>query len=242
VDALDFQTVEEAFDKAKPSVAVNCVGIVKQHTLAKDPVACLTVNALFPHRLAELCGRFGARLIHISTDCVFDGKRGGYSESDPSNAEDLYGKTKALGEVQSDGALTLRTSIIGRELESASGLVEWFLSHNGGAVKGYTRARFSGLTTLALSQVIKTVILERPSLSGLYQVAADAIDKCTLLRMVRDAFGAQIEIRPDDSVAIDRTLDGRRFLHDSGIAPPHWPAMAAALAADPTPYTNWRNA
>jgi dTDP-4-dehydrorhamnose reductase len=158
VNACQFETVARAFASVRPQVVVNCIGIVKQEAAAKDPIVNITVNSLFPHRLAELCDGIGARLIHISTDCVFSGEKGNYSEADAPDATDLYGRTKILGEVTAGDCLTIRTSMIGRELSSAHGLFEWFWSHAGQRVRGFKRAVFSGFTTGALANIIGNVI------------------------------------------------------------------------------------
>lgn len=242
VEARHMGSVEDAMRAAKPDVVVNAVGIVKQLEAANDPVQSIEVNALFPHRLAALCGSAGARLIHISTDCVFSGAKGGYAEDDPPDPPDLYGRSKLLGEVSIDGTLTLRTSIIGRELTGTHGLVEWFLSNRGGRVKGFRRAVFSGLPTHALSDLIGDVMEGHSTLSGLYHVASDPIDKHALLCLLRDAYGAEIEVEPDDRVRIDRSLDGSSFKEATGYAPPSWEALVASMAADPTPYEQLRSA
>jgi len=240
VDAGAFDTVVDACEKIRPQVVVNCVGVIKQLAAAKDPVVSLTVNALFPHRLARLCASMDARLIHLGTDCVFSGRKGHYAESDAPDAEDLYGRTKLLGEVADPGCLTLRTSIIGRELETASGLTEWFLSHRGGRVNGYRKAAFSGLTTRTLSAVIAQIIDRHAGLSGLYHVASAPITKYDLLCRMNEQFRAGITIDPVDDVALDRTLDGSRFRAATGISVPGWDEMLTDMANDLTPYDEWR--
>jgi len=241
VDAFDFDTIVRALATVKPDAVINCIGIVKQLPTAKDPIISLTVNSVFPHRLANLCQAAGARLIHISTDCVFSGRKGMYTENDVSDVEDLYGRSKFLGEVQAPGCLTLRTSIIGRELSTTSGLVEWFLSNRGGKVRGYTRAIYSGFSTLALSRIIADVLERHPDLSGVYQVSSELISKFDLLCLLRDAFGIPIEIEPDAQVQVDRSLDSSRFRAAAGYVPPSWPEMVREMASDPTPYEQWRN-
>lgn len=240
VMAEDFSSVERAVRTSRPHVIVNCVGIVKQLKAAHDAVQSITINALFPHQLAELGRQSGTRIIHISTDCVFSGRQGNYVEDDFADANDLYGRTKFLGEVGGEGCLTLRTSIVGRELSATTGLLEWFLSHRGGRVGGYTSARFSGLTTLALARTIGEVIDRWPSLSGVYHVASEPISKYDLLIKFNRAFGAGIEIEPSSAVRIDRTLNGARFREATGLSCGSWDAMLSELAADPTPYDDWR--
>ena len=194
VEALNFDTIVQAFAVVHPDVVINCIGIIKQLPMAQDPIAGLTVNALFPHRLVNLCQVGGIRLIHISSDCVFSGRKGSYTEADVPDAEDLYGRAKLLGEVGGAQSLTVRTSIIGRELQTTSGLVEWFLSQRGGKVRGYTHAIYSGFTTLALALVIADVIERHSDLVGLYQISSKPITKYDLLCLLRDAFAVPVEI------------------------------------------------
>jgi dTDP-4-dehydrorhamnose reductase len=240
VHAEQMDTVTRAFARVRPDVVVNCLGIVKQRAGAADPLVALTVNSVFPHRLAALCGAAGARLIHISTDCVFSGQRGGYLETDTPDATDVYGRTKHLGEVSGPGCLTLRTSIIGRELASSHGLVEWFLGRRG-TIPGYTHAVFSGLTTAELSRVILGVIERSPELTGVYHVATEAITKHDLLTRLNDALALGATIEPDASVRIDRNLDGRRFSAATSYAAPGWDRMIAELSADVPAYETWRS-
>ncbi len=240
VSALDFHSVTKATTYAKPHVVINCIGIVKQGSAAKDPYTSIAINSLFPHRLAELCRAIGARLIHISTDCVFSGRKGNYSEEDVPDAEDLYGRTKLLGEVDYENSLTIRTSMIGRELSGAHGLLEWFLSQRGRTVKGFKNALFSGFTTQALSEVLARIVNEHPHLQGIYHVAAQPISKFDLLSLVRESWNLNIKIEPDESFSCDRTLDGSRFNQATGFSTPSWPDMISQLRKDPTPYEEIR--
>jgi dTDP-4-dehydrorhamnose reductase len=239
VDVLSEADLDRAMSVARPDVVVNAVGIVKQRRDAENTTTTIAVNALLPHRLADRCGAAGARLIQISTDCVFAGTKGSYTEGDVPDARDLYGRSKLLGEVDRDGCLTVRTSMVGREIRASRGLFEWFLSHRGETVPGFTRARFSGLTTPELSRVITGIIHHHPDLRGVWHVAGDAISKFDLLTIVKHAFGLGSTLRPDDSFFCDRTLDASRFTNATGYRPPTWAAMVAELAADPTPYDAW---
>jgi dTDP-4-dehydrorhamnose reductase len=239
VDAAVFDSVVAACAAVRPDVVVNCIGIVKQVAEAKDPILSIKVNALFPHRLAALCRSGGARLLHVSTDCVFAGDRGAYTEASPADAGDLYGRTKLLGEVGAPH-VTMRTSIIGRELTTSQGLVEWFLGQGGRTVRGYTKAVFSGLTTRALAEVMRAVVEDHPDVAGLYHVAAAPISKYDLLQRLRAAFGARVEIEPNEEVRIDRSLDAARFWLQTGIAVPSWDDMLRGLASDTTPYGRLR--
>lgn len=240
VDAFDFATVERAFELAQPDVVINAVGVIKQLQTAKDPITALTINSLLPHRLAALCRASGARLITLSTDCIFNGRRGMYTEDDISDAEDLYGRTKYLGEATGDSCLTLRTSIIGRELGTAHSLVEWFLQNRGGKIKGFTQAIYTGFPTIIMAEIIADVMLRHPNLSGLHHVSSEPIDKYELLCLIRDAYGIEIQIEPDADFKIDRSLDSARFREATGFRPLAWPEMIRAMAADPTPYDEWR--
>ncbi|HEY9018775.1 SDR family oxidoreductase [Thiomicrospira sp.] len=225
VDVLDQDALVGLLAKVRPDVVVNCVGLIKQLPNAKDPLVALPLNAMFPHRLARLCGLQGSRLVHISTDCVFSGEKGMYLETDESDAKDLYGKSKYIGELHDySHCVTLRTSIIGHELNSNASLVDWFLSQEG-QVKGFTKAVFSGLPTVELARVIHEFVLPNPYLSGLYHVSAEPIDKCTLLNLVKNIYGEEIEIVEDDAVVIDRSLDSSRFSVATGYSPKSWPDL-----------------
>ncbi len=228
VDVENQDSLARVFAEVKPQVVVNCIGLIKQLAEADDPLQALPINAMLPHRLARLCELGGACLVHVSTDCVFTGTKGNYRESDPSDATDLYGKSKFLGEVAYPRTITLRTSIIGHELSSAHGLVGWFLAQEG-RVKGYTRAIFSGLPTVELARVVRDVVLPRTDLSGLYHVASSPIAKYDLLKLVAQVYGKAIEIVPDDAVLIDRSLNADRFKEASGYVAPPWPELVKAM-------------
>lgn len=229
VDVLDPDALADAMVRIKPEVVINCVGLIKQLADAKDPLAALPINAMLPHRLAKMCALSGARLIHISTDCVFSGRRGGYLETDLSDAEDLYGKSKFIGELHNlPHAITLRTSIIGHELHSNYALVDWLLAQEG-EVKGFTKAVFSGLPTVELARVIKDFVLPHPELHGLYHVSATPIDKFSLLSLVAEIYGKTITIRRDEEFRIDRSLDSDRFTQATGYVAPTWPELVKRM-------------
>jgi dTDP-4-dehydrorhamnose reductase len=228
VDVDNSDSVVDAVATARPNVVINCVGLVKQMSNAEDPLAALPINAVFPHRLRRLCALANARLIHLSTDCVFSGRKGMYTERDTSDAEDVYGRSKFLGEVDAPHAVTLRTSIIGHELGSPHGLLEWFLAQTGG-VRGYRRAIFSGLPTVELARVVRDYVLPRPELRGVYHLAAEPISKFDLLMLVAREYGKPTSITPDDQVAIDRSLDARRFRDVTGYMAPAWPELVRRM-------------
>lgn len=230
IDVENFDSLARAFAAARPDAVINCIGLVKQLAEADDALAAIPINSMLPHRLARLCEVAGARLVHVSTDCVFAGTRGMYTEDDPADAQDLYGRSKRLGEVLYPHTVTLRTSIIGHELNSAHGLVGWFLSQRG-PVRGFTRAVFSGLPTVELATVIRDRVLPNVGLSGLYHVAAAPIAKFDLLELVAAQYGKAIDINPDDSVVIDRSLDGSRFSRATGYEAPAWEELVRRMHA-----------
>lgn len=225
LDVLDEDALISLLDRERPAAVINCIGLVKQLASAADPLITLPINAIFPHRLARICSLIGARLVHISTDCVFSGAKGNYTEDDVTDAQDLYGRSKLLGElVDYDHAVTLRTSIIGRELYSAHSLVEWFLSQRG-AVKGYAKAVFSGLPTAELAAVIRDVVLPRKDLAGLYHISARPICKLDLLHLLARHYGKRIEILRDDQMKIDRSLNSEKFRSETGYRAADWPEL-----------------
>lgn len=219
------------FREIRPSVVINCIGLVKQLAQADDPLIAIPINSLLPHRIARLCDLVDARLVHVSTDCVFSGKKGGYTEADVPDAEDLYGRSKLLGEVSYPNSITLRTSIIGHELGgNCHGLIGWFLAQNERCL-GYKRAFFSGLPTVVLAQLIRDIILPRSDLFGLYHVASAPINKYELLRLVAEVYGKTIEIVPDEKVVIDRSLNADRFRAATGYVALAWPDLVKIMHA-----------
>lgn len=224
VEVENYDVLTSTLARVRPDVVINCVGLVKQLGDAKDPLVALPINAMLPHRLVRLCALGNARLVHISTDCVFNGKRGMYLETDESNAEDLYGRSKYIGEVSAPNAITLRTSIIGHELDSHHSLVDWFLSQTG-SVNGFSRAIFSGLPTDELARVISEFVLPRPEMSGLFHVASAPISKYDLLHLIAKFYNKEITIERDDAFTIDRSLVAERFAAATGYTAASWPQL-----------------
>jgi dTDP-4-dehydrorhamnose reductase len=225
----------------RPEVVVNCVGLIKQKPECADPVQAFRINALLPHELAAACGAAGAKLITIGTDCVFSGRRGAYAEDDVPDPVDLYGRSKLAGEVVAAPHLTLRTSLLGRQLRGSEGLLEWLLARRGGRVRGWTRAVFSGVTTATLGKALLAIMRSRPDLSGLYHLAAAPISKYELLRRIDRAMGLRISIEEEHEIACDRSLLGTRLSLACGYRPPEWDEMVAGLAADAGDYDTWRD-
>ena len=233
VEGIDVQHADVlpgALDRIRPEVVINCAGLTKHKPKAEDVLVSIPINTLMPHRLARLCTLIGARLVHLSTDCVFSGEKGDYVESDVADARDVYGKSKALGEVAYPNAITLRTSTIGHELQSKYGLLHWFLSQEG-SCRGYTRAVFSGLPTVIFARVIRDVVIPNDELSGVNHVAGKSISKYDLLGLVAKVYGKSIDIVPDDSLVIDRSLDAGRFCDATGYAAPDWDEMIRVMHA-----------
>lgn len=233
IDAENILSVTLLMQKERPDVVINSIGLVKQIENGSDPIRAIGFNAMLPHQLSKICQSIGARLIHISTDCVFSGKKGGpYLESDIPDPVDLYGRTKLLGELgDAPHELTLRTSYIGNEFESANGLLEWFLKQNQ-PISGYTKAIYSGLPTVILANLIRDLVLTMPQLHGLYHVSSSPISKYNLLNLVATVFEKKITINPDEGLIIDRSLDSTRFTNATGYIAPSWEQMIEEMYQD----------
>jgi dTDP-4-dehydrorhamnose reductase len=233
--------LEQLLSQYKPGVVVNAIGVTKQAMAGMDKIQPILVNAIFPNRLYELCHSKKIKLVHVSTDCVFSGEKGNYSEKDIPDPRDNYGMTKLLGEIDGDGALTIRVSMIGRELLTAFGLFEWLLANKGGTVKGYSRAIFSGFPTLHLACIIAEIIKNHTDLNGIYHISADPIDKYTLIQMINEKMDLKINIEKDPSINIDRSLDSSTFRTKTGFRPLTWERMVSEIAKDSLQYQGWRN-
>lgn len=225
IDIEQNDSLIQTFNRIRPNVVINCVGLVKQLSNANNPLQAIPINALLPHRVAMLCELISARMVHISTDCVFSGEKGGYDETSPSDAKDLYGKSKFLGEVDYPHTITLRTSIIGHELQGTkNSLLEWFLSQQV-ECKGFRKAIFSGLPTVALAQVIRDVVIPRTDLFGLFHIASEPINKFDLLHLIAEAYDKNINIVPNDELVIDRSLNAKRFEAKANYVSKSWPEL-----------------
>lgn len=231
VDVCNLDTLDEVLGSLSPDVVVNCVGLIKQHNIAKQHVEAIEINALLPHQLARLCEAHSAKLIHFSTDCVFSGKAGGYTEKSVPDAQDVYGKSKNLGEVAYAPHLTLRTSIIGHELGSSVSLVDWFLSQSGD-VDGYSKAVFSGLPTCYIAQLLANDILVNTELSGLYHLSVNPINKYELLNMIASEYGKSIDIKNSEALEIDRSLNSDALRAQLKLNTPSWPSLISEMHKD----------
>jgi dTDP-4-dehydrorhamnose reductase len=230
VDVTNYDALVDVFARIRPEVVINCVGATKHKTDGNDPLMAIPLNALLPHRLARLCDAANARLVHVSTDCVFSGKQGNYTEEDLPDTDDVYGRSKALGEADYPNAITLRTSTIGHELQSSYGLLDWFLTQQG-SCKGFKRAIFSGLSSMEFARVIRDIVIPQPSLHGLYHVAGPTIAKYDLLKLVAKVYGKAIEIIPENEFVIDRSLNADRFHAATGYQSPEWPELIESMRA-----------
>ena len=229
-DITDDTTLGQALAQAKPDAVINCVGLIKQRDEASDEALAVRVNAEFPHRLAKRCDETGARLIHFSTDCVFAGTRGNYTEDDPADATDLYGQSKHRGEVTGPQCVSLRTSVIGHELGTNLALLDWFISQRSQTINGFKKAIYSGFTTLEMARIVERILTQHAALSGLWHVASEPISKFDLLQLCREKLGWEGIIEPNDEFVCDRSLNGDRFNEATGYKPPGWQAMISELA------------
>jgi len=240
VDVKHIGLFEEVLKRSSPNAVINCTGIIKQAKHTANRLNNIWVNSLFPHQLNRICQDNGIKLIHISTDCVFSGKKGNYTENDLGDAEDDYGKSKYLGEVTDSPALTIRTSLIGRELATSYSLVEWFLSNQGSAVNGFTNAIFTGLPTLHFAQIIADIITNHKTLSGLYHVSSEPISKYKLLELIKQKMKLDIEVNSFPGYYCDRSLNSELFRKETGFSSLPWETMIEEFAQDARQYSKWR--
>jgi dTDP-4-dehydrorhamnose reductase len=231
INAFDITTIDNIISKIKPDIIVNCIGIIKQSSLAHIPKVAIYINSYFPHLLNDLCQKYDCRLIQISTDCVFDGLKGNYCEKDNPTPLDLYGRTKLLGEVNDNNSLTIRTSIIGHELQTKSGLLEWFLSQEQ-SVKGYKNAIFSGFPTIELSKILADLIIPNQNIAGIYHIASNPIDKFSLLELIKTVYKKSIEINADSDFYCNRSLNPEKFNNLTGYYAPNWEILINEMYID----------
>lgn len=229
IDALNLEEIAKLLKTNMPDVIINCIGITKHLTHVIDPSTAIYTNALLPHQLANLASDIGAKLIHLSTDCVFSGVRGNYSETDIPDAIDFYGRSKSLGEITYNNHLTLRISTIGHEIQTAYGLLEWFLSQNN-SCEGFSKAIFSGLPTIFFAKVLSDHILQKNKLQGLYHISSKPIDKFSLLKLIALEYQKDIKVISDESFIINRSLNGLKFAGETGFICPDWPELIKIMA------------
>tara|TARA_B100000886_G_scaffold324732_1_gene269662 strand:- start:6380 stop:7252 length:873 start_codon:yes stop_codon:yes gene_type:complete len=227
---LDFDETKKKLQCLRPDILINCLGITnKQNLVNSNQIEnIININSVLPHRLQRICSDLDARLIHLSTDCIFSGSRGLYSEYDIPDPTDIYGRSKLLGELDLENTLTIRKSVIGHELVSKKGLLEWFLNQNR-SVQGYKNVIFSGLTVLELAKVIDKYIFPRSDLKGILNISGESISKFDLLKIISDIYNKSIEIIPNQSIKINRTLNSSQFNKLTGYRPNKWPELIKSM-------------
>ena len=231
VDVNDGSSLAKAIETLRPNIVINCIGLIKQHSISKQHCDAISINALLPHKIAGICDEIGAKLIHFSTDCVFTGDKGNYLETDLPDAQDLYGKSKCLGEVSYAPHLTLRTSIIGHELSTSVSLIDWFLSQNG-STKGFSKAVFSGLPTCVIAKIIAESIIPKADITGLYQLSVEPIDKYSLLQLVASIYNKEIAIIESADLVIDRSLNSAALQKTIDFKVPSWESLITEMHSD----------
>ena len=236
VDAANLESVKRIFDVQDFDVAINCIGLIKQRGGYVNDKEMMQINGEFPHQLAELANQNAARIIHISTDCVFSGSTGNYCETDKPDPVDAYGRSKLLGELNDTKNLTLRTSHIGRELSIKKSFIEWLLSQKGKQVNGFSHAIYSGLTTRELSKVIAQLIASNLTVVGLSHVSSPSISKLEIINKLNQLLDLRIAVTPDASLQIDRSLNSQKFQTMTGIVPTNWDQMFSEFCQDQKTY------
>ncbi len=227
---LDFKDLELKIKSIKPNVIINCIGVTNKNTSKNSKLleSYININSLFPHRLYGICSKFNIRLIQLSSDCVFSGKRGFYNEMDSPEPIDIYGRSKLLGEINNENCITIRKSVIGHELNSKKGLLEWFLAQKN-KVEGYKKAIFSGLTVQELARVIDFYIIPNRNLKGIFHISRELISKYDLLEMIADVYKKSIEIVPNELISIDRSLNSSCFNNITGYKTKAWPDLIKSM-------------
>jgi dTDP-4-dehydrorhamnose reductase len=229
LDLEYFENIHKLFSEIKPDIVINCIGLIKQECKSSNPILSIKINSLFPQQLSVLSFQLGFRLIHFSTDCVYSGLKGNYSEDDTPDPVDLYGRSKLLGEFVDNSNLILRTSIIGNELEGSKSLINWFISQKEGSVNGFKNAFFSGLPTIEIALILDQFILHNPKIKGLYHLGGIPISKFELLNIVNDVYNLKIDIVPNVEFKINRVLNSNRFLKETGYQPKPWNELISMM-------------
>ncbi len=237
VDVLNFSNLEKILNDLKPSVILNCVGVTLRKPEIQDLHHCLELNSFLPHRLKCWAAQNGARVVHFSTDCVFDGADGDYSEYSQPTAKDNYGRTKYLGEIaDSPHCLTLRGSMIGRELFGKTELLEWTLAQRGKAVKGFGRVIYSGTTTVEMGRLVRSLLGRATFLSGIFQVSSTPISKYALLEKINKFYRLELNLTEDCNYVSNKVLLSTKLKAATGFVCPSWDEMIEKLVADRTIY------
>jgi len=231
-DLIQFDKLKIILDNISPDVIINAAGVTIRRGINDDMYKSILINSALPHFLDNWTKINNKRLIHFSTDCVFSGKKDFYTEASVTDAEDTYGKTKALGEVVSKNSVTLRGSMIGRELENKTELLEWFLNQNKTTVNGYTNVIYSGITTFRMANYVDKIIRDFPDMHGIYNVSSNSITKYELVNLFNSYFNNESSIIPDNSYTSNKDLDSSKFYKDTGLIKPNWKELVEELFID----------
>ena len=242
VDVGEFKKLDALLNQIKPSIVINCAGITLRKKDLSDIEKCYQLNGMLPQFVGQWCNTHDAKLFHFSTDCVYDGKKGSsYLESDMPSAFDHYGQSKYLGEASTGNSLTMRLSIVGRELENKTELVEWILSQKDKHAKGYNAVKYSGLTTAYVAREVIRVIEKYPEISGLYHVSSEPISKYEIMEKINAKFDLNIKIEKNNEIVSNKALDCSRYEKATGFQKPSWDQMIDDLFADREFYENLKN-
>lgn len=228
---LNKKKIEQLLNYYNPEFIINAVGITIRRGACGDQKTNY-INAILPREIDTWCMSNNKKQIHFSTDCVFSGKKGNYSDFDLTDADDSYGKTKGLGEINSDNTLTIRSSMIGRELFNNTELLEWVVKHKNQKINGFDNAVYSGVTTLWMSKTVYKIIKNLPKLSGIWNVSSRPISKYELIKKINDQFMLNIDIVRDSSFYSNKSLNSNRFFSETNFEIPNWDDMLSELYRD----------
>jgi len=215
----------------EPEYVINCIGVHRQSDAIKNPIISIKINSLVPHLFAEECEKLGCKFIHFSTDYVFNGKKGMYVEKDIPNPEEIYGKSKLLGEISNKkNSLTIRSSIIGHELGTSLSLVEWFLNQKN-KVNGHKNFYTTSITTIEMANIIENYVFYN-NLNGIMHISSEPINKFDILTKISNIYNKPIEIIPDENFICNSTLDSSLFKKLTGYSAPSWDIMLNNMYKD----------
>jgi len=226
------------FNKISPDVIINCIGITTRRGISRNMSNTDFINSRFPHKISEWVSIKNRRLIHFSTDCVFSGKKGDYLDDDKPDANDIYGMSKAKGEIDNNSSLTLRCSMIGREIYNHTELFEWLYSMKNKDIEGYANVIYSGVTTFWMGDVIKKILKNNISLSGIYNISSEPISKYHLLLKLSDAFKLNVNVSANLNIKSNKVLNSKKFAEITGIIPPNWDDLIPYFKNDCEKFTH----
>lgn len=233
VNASHFSELQKCLSDLQPDYVINCIGLTLRKKDLADIEKCYQINSVLPQLLGQWCELNHAKLIHFSTDCVFDGQKGShYYETDLPTAQDHYGRSKFLGEVRTGKNLTFRLSIVGRELENKTEFLEWIFSQKNQTVSGFDQVMYSGLTTNFVAQEVCRVILKFPELSGLHQISSESLSKFAIINKVNQKFYLNIQVNKKSDYVSNKSLDCSAYSKQTGFKSPTWDELIDDLYQD----------